>query len=681
MNFLYPGFLWAFAVLIIPVIIHLFNFKKYKTLYFSSLTFVRHVDQQTKSTQKLKHILVLLSRLLAFTFLVLAFAQPYFSSDATQASSGSPLIAMYIDNSFSMQARGSEGELLSEARENARSIIDKSEIDTRFIIGTNDMSGMEEHSLSRIEAYEKLDKIALTPIVRSLDDVLKWQNELLTAEKSANSNGKIQYVLFSDFQKGKVLKSNKQNTDNINVYPIHLKPENESNISIDSVWFSSPIHKKNATNELNIRIGNYGQTKLENVEVQIEIDKFKKTIFVELPANQKTVTSISYSDKTTGLKKGEIHLIDDHVLFDDNYYISYEVRKNTNVLILNGESAVSNINAVLTLDDYYKLNEKEITSVTKDDFNGTDIVFINGSNNLSAGIASYLNDFSSTGGSIALFPGINPAKSEWNNFLSELNLPMIGNQLSSGTKINTINFDDPFFTGVFDSKPDKLNLPSVAKIFQPLSNTNSSVANLLSLKNGLPLFAYNQNKGNHFVFYSSLDESFGGFTKNALFSTIVLRMCELSQRTTPISIRIGSDSRFPIYQTVSEQSPIHIKNEKIDFIPPSFVVSGTNYISLSNISEIEQLESGNYDIISDKNIGAISLNYNGEESILKYYSEEEINDYFINSGFTSINYTEIGQSSKLSTVDINKPFSYWKICIILTLIFVGAEMLLVRLLK
>jgi len=134
MNFLYPGFLWAFAVLIIPVTIHLFNFKRYKTIYFSSLTFVRQVDQQTKSTQKLKHLLILISRLLAFIFLVFAFAQPYFTSDATNASKGAPIIAIYIDNSFSMQARGSEGELLSEARENARSIIDKSSVDTRFII-------------------------------------------------------------------------------------------------------------------------------------------------------------------------------------------------------------------------------------------------------------------------------------------------------------------------------------------------------------------------------------------------------------------------------------------------------------------------------------------------------------------------------------------------------------------
>ena len=89
----------------------------------------------------------------------------------------------------------------------------------------------------------------------------------------------------------------------------------------------------------------------------------------------------------------------------------------------------------------------------------------------------------------------------------------------------------------------------------------------------------------------------------------------------------------------------------------------------------------NYDIFSNKIIGAISLNYNGEESILKYYEQVEINDYFVKSGFKSVNYSEIGQSSKLSTVDINKPFSYWKICIILTLIFVGIEMLLVRFLK
>ncbi len=158
-------------------------------------------------------------------------------------------------------------------------------------------------------------------------------------------------------------------------------------------------------------------------------------------------------------------------------------------------------------------------------------------------------------------------------------------------------------------------------------------------------------------------------------------MCELSQRTTPDFLSIGSDTRFPIYATIDEQTPIHIKNETIDFIPPSFQVSGTNYISLSGVAEADQLLSGNYDLQTDKTIGALSLNYTGNESILNYYTQEEIKNHLSNGGFKTINYTEIGQSSKLSTVDLNKPFSYWKICIILTLIFVAVEMLLVRFLK
>ena len=125
MAFLYPGFLWAFFILIIPIVIHLFNFKRYKTMYFSSLAFVKHVDEKTKATKSLKNILVLLSRLLAFAFLVLAFAQPYFTSKSDGKASKASFISMYIDNSFSMQSIGAEGQLLSEARENARNIIKK----------------------------------------------------------------------------------------------------------------------------------------------------------------------------------------------------------------------------------------------------------------------------------------------------------------------------------------------------------------------------------------------------------------------------------------------------------------------------------------------------------------------------------------------------------------------------
>ncbi len=677
MKFLYPEFLWAFALLIVPIIIHLFNFKRYKTLYFSSLTFVKHVDQKTKSTQTLKHLLVLASRILAFIFLVLAFAQPYFTTDQETLSTDNQIIAFYLDNSFSMQARGAEGELLSEARENAREIIKKAPLDTRFIIGTNDFKGTEERLLSRIEAFEKLDEIDYTPIARSVDEVVEWQNGLFTQDEM--SQRKIQYVLFSDFQRSQPLSASKEKLRNVALYPVLLRPENETNIYIDSVWFTSPVHKINANNELNIRVGNHGNTAIENSEVQIEIGDYKKTIFVELPANQKVVSTVSFADKTTGIKKGRIHTIDDHVLFDDSYYISYEVRQHINVLLLNGEDAVDNIEAVLGLDDYYNVTAKTITQITKNDFNGKDIVFINGSNQLSTGIGNYLTEFSETGGSLALFPGTAPVVGEWNKLLNSLRLSPMGQTMNAGTKIGGLNFDDPFFKGVFETKPDRLNLPSVSKVYR--TTPNASSVELIELQNGNSLFSYNNEAGNNFMFYGSLDSRFGNFTRDALFSTIILRMCEMSQRSSPLSIIIGDESRYPIYAEISDESPIHIKNESTDFIPPYFQVSGTNYLSLSGVATTEVLKAGNYDLFNNKVVGAISLNYDGQESLLGAYSASEITEHFAARGIENIQYAEIGNSSQLSTIDINKPFSYWKICIILTLIFVCIEMLLIRFLK
>jgi hypothetical protein len=76
MNFVYPSFLWALTALSIPIIIHLFNFRKTTRIYFSSNRFLRQVQEATTAKRRLKHYLILFSRLLFLLFLVLAFAQP-----------------------------------------------------------------------------------------------------------------------------------------------------------------------------------------------------------------------------------------------------------------------------------------------------------------------------------------------------------------------------------------------------------------------------------------------------------------------------------------------------------------------------------------------------------------------------------------------------------------------------
>ena len=86
MKFAYPEFLYALFAIAIPIIIHLFNFRKFKKIYFSNVEFLKEVQQETQAKSKLKHLLILLSTILAIAFLVFAFAQPFVPSSKNDAA-------------------------------------------------------------------------------------------------------------------------------------------------------------------------------------------------------------------------------------------------------------------------------------------------------------------------------------------------------------------------------------------------------------------------------------------------------------------------------------------------------------------------------------------------------------------------------------------------------------------
>ncbi|MBK6884084.1 MAG: BatA domain-containing protein [Flavobacteriales bacterium] len=90
MSFLHPAFLWALTALAIPVLIHLFQLRRFKRIDFPNVRFLAEISQQTRARKKVQHWLVLLARLLALACLVLAFAQPYLpsKSGASRPDSG-----------------------------------------------------------------------------------------------------------------------------------------------------------------------------------------------------------------------------------------------------------------------------------------------------------------------------------------------------------------------------------------------------------------------------------------------------------------------------------------------------------------------------------------------------------------------------------------------------------------
>ncbi len=678
MKFEYPGFLFGLLLLVIPIIIHLFNFRRYKILYFSSLQFLKQVDEETKSTQKLKHLLVLISRLLAFTALIFAFAQPYLPVDQKNAVGGNPLLAIYIDNSFSMSMKGTEGELLSEAREQARSFIEKASAETRIMLVTNELSGIEQHLVTKSEALDRLDKIQISPQVKSIATVVGWiRDEIQKTEATAQRLGTKQLVLLSDFQKSSAELYKLKSDSTSFYYPIQLVPQAISNVSIDSIWFNDPNFKVGVNNELNVRIKNTGEKALTNLELELDVNGSKRNVFIDLGANESSVTLINYSDLKPGKKSGVVRINDKQLFFDDDYFFSYEVNEKSRVLVIDGENAVRNIAYVYALDDYYEVQSISENAFTNDQLSKTDFVVLNGLNTISSATVASLVSFAKEGGTMALFPGENINFQAWNSLLQQLSLPRLTALQSVGVKVKSIQSNDAFFNGVFEKKPTDLNLPLQTKIY--MSSGGSSLP-MITLQNGLPLFVRSNSTTRAYLFCSSLTPSFGNFTSNALFSTLVLRMAELSQRTIPIALTIGADARFPLFNAPVDESPIHLVSPSVDFIPRTERINQRTYLSIAGMEAIA-LKAGLYSIKAEDELGTVALNYNRTESDVSLLTAAEISAGFADQGIENTQFSTIDEGQSLTRIDLEKPKEYWRIFVVLALLFLLTEMALLKFLK
>jgi hypothetical protein len=439
------------------------------------------------------------------------------------------------------------------------------------------------------------------------------------------------------------------------------------------VWFSSPVRKLGENSELNIRLVNHGDVVLNTIDVSCSINSIKRDFVIDLPPNKKTTTTINFTDNAPGYKVGKISVNDKQLFWDDDFHFSYFLDDHTNVLVINGPDATDAMSKVYSLEKYYKLNVVELGSFSKDQLNQMDIVVLNGVNEISSGHGSMLLEFVQGGGALGLFPGATIDKGSWNTFLNQVQLPSFGTTVSSGTKIKTLAFDDPFFSGMFEKKSTNITLPAVSQLYQTQRGSASRSFDLINLQNGLPLFLRSSTASSVFLFTSSLASSFSTFTSDALFPSILLRMAEMSQRKTPIYLTIGKESSFPLNKKTKSESPVHLKNKEIDFIPKTEQSGMMTYFILRGSEAVEMLKSGTFDIVDEDKIGVVSLNYSREESEVLYATEREIVDGLKDKGIKQVSFKKINEGQSLAKIELDKPVEYWRWMLIIALLFLVTE--------
>lgn len=160
MQFLFPAFLFALAALAIPVIIHLFHFRRFKKVYFTNVRFLKEVKEETSARSRLRNLLVLLMRLLAVAFLVFAFAQPFLPQEDAEVQQGNKAVSLFIDNSFSMQALSQDVPLVEKAKQRAREVVKAYAPTDEFQILTNDFEGRHQRMVSQEDALALIDEVS-----------------------------------------------------------------------------------------------------------------------------------------------------------------------------------------------------------------------------------------------------------------------------------------------------------------------------------------------------------------------------------------------------------------------------------------------------------------------------------------------------------------------------------------
>lgn len=670
MNFLYPGFLFALISVAIPVIIHLFNFRKFKKVYFSNVQLLKEVEQQNSSREKLKNLLILLSRILAIIFLVLAFAQPYVPQNNQKNSKLTNSVSIYIDNSYSMETVNKDGNLLDEAKRRAKELIKGFGLNDRFQLLTNDFEGKHQRLLNEEEFLKALDDVKISASYRNLQQIFNRQENVLAG--SANQYS----FLISDFQKNISIDQKLETKPEIQYSFLKLNATALPNIAVDSVWALSPNHQPGANEKIVVQLKNYSNETALNIPLKLNINNQQKGISsVSIPAGKVKRDTLNFSGLKTGWQKGIITIKDFPVTFDDTLSFSFNVDENLPVLSINGTTAENYIKSLFGVDPYYKLTQNAESNVNYSNFSNYGLIVLNGLKNPSSGLAQQLKTYLNTGGSVVIFPDLDADIQVYNSFLSNLSLPNITALSIVATKVDKIDLENPIFKTVFEQIPKNLDLPMINRYFSFAENSKSNKEDIMQLPGGKLFFAkYGISNGQIYLSATGLNGNNGNLARHPIFVPLMYRLALNGGQEQALYSNLGNDNTLSSKQiTLGKNQSLKLVSKNFEAIPEVRQTGGKTLIYTA-----DQIKtSGFYNLkLADSLLAVYSFNNSRSESDMHYLSEAELTSLV---GKSNLKIFDADKDAVKLIAGGNKiGQTLWKLCLILSLIFIAIEILLIR---
>lgn len=677
MSFLYPNFLFAFFLLGIPIVIHLFYFRRFKKVYFSNVRFVESIKKERQTKNQLKHLLLLILRLLALSALILAFARPYIPQENAIQKQGRNYVSLYIDNSFSMTIESVEGNLLETAKEKSYEIIDAFNDADRFQLLTNDFNLSHQRFYTKDEVKQLISGVQLSPEAKSLKEVIGRQNDIFKDLKGSKSS-----FIISDFQKSTIDLENVEGQDSlVSYFFIPLQAENPGNIFIDTAWLEKPIYQLNQSNTLKARVTNTSDRSIEEQTITLNINGVQKGLanFSLDPGETKTM-EIVFSVTDAGWNNGVVSIKDFPVTFDDDYYVTFYVASSANVLAINNDKPNAYLNAVFKTDAYFNLENVESGNINYGSFRNQELIVLNGLKEFSSGLINELDNFLASGGNVLVIPPLSDINQKsYNDLFARFSANKIENLKTEKENVKHIFSQDPLMEDIFEEIPQNVRLPVVTKYYKLSQFTSTRERKLLTLGNGdVFLSYYPYGSGNLFVSSVPFDEEWSDFPRHAIFVPLIYKMALFLNRNHQIAYTMGDDQVIEVKKGVDEKDPI-VKFSKGDneFIPEQKIKGGKIDVFINDdVKEagIYKLYFGEEHVTSNENVRYIAFNYNRNESKLEYFDIEQLKDVS-NLNPRIINGLNVDVERQLKNIE---KAALWKWFLLGALVFLLGEIIIAR---
>ncbi|SRX56013.1 BatA domain-containing protein [Aequorivita sp. CIP111184] len=640
MQFKNPEILYFLFLLLIPIFIHLFQLRRFQKVEFTNVAFLKKVTIQTRKSSQLKKWLTLLIRMLALASIIIAFAQPFTASKT--ALNTKKETVFYIDNSFSMQARGAKGPLLERALQD---LFDKSGGAEKLSWFTNNS---ERKNTSPQDFKNEILSVKYSQNQLTPNQVLLKANQLFSNQKGVFKR----LVYLSDFQQKEDFP---EIPEDLIVDAVQLKPAKTSNISIDSVYVAS---KNASTTQLKVIVSQLG-----NATSEAPISLFNKEKLIAKTAVDFSVNSngtVTFDIDNSEEFIGKLELNDPNLPFDNKLFFSINKPGKIKVLAINESDG--NFLRRLFEKEEFQFTQQTFKTLNYNEIPEQNFIVLNELKEIPASLATALKAFSDDGGSVLIIPAVKADLNSYNNFLLPTALGTLTEEKVQEKKITNIIFSHPLFKDVFEKEVANFQYPKVNSFY----TISSSATPAIAFEDNQPFLL---QKNNTYLFTSAINKENSNFQNSPLVVPTIYNMAIQSLPLTDLYYTIGTQNSIAVPVKLGPDEILTIKDSTARFIP--LQQTKANYVLMTTTDEPNN--ANNYQIVKESEfLENISYNFNRNESELQYLNIED---------WKGAEIYKTVEDLFDSLTEANSINSFWKWFAIFALLFLLFEMLILKFYK